>query len=164
MSRKVNLNEKLSDEDREYLLNNGKEREVAENDAQFGRKDDSVRGEEMDAKERDERIAELRNELARLENEKATAENPNVAFPNQIPGGNVVDNTHVEGEAPEGAAEDTRDDYDDDKKWTKSKLSEEIKRRNRDREKEDAEPLRTSGTRSELVEELRRDDRELAEA
>jgi len=136
----------------------GRTKEIEENEAQFGR--DS--GLNLETKKA--RVVELESELSSLRQEIATEENPNEANPGAGGlGGGLRDNTVVDGERPAGAPRDATDDYDDTEKWTKAKLSDELKRRNKEREENDLEPLRTTGNRSELVDALRLDDKELAE-
>jgi hypothetical protein len=137
---------------------------IAANDEKFNK------AAKNEAKSREERITELRGlidqhttELERLEREQAEEANPNVSV---VPGsdqmGAIVDNTGVDGQAPEGAPEG-KQTYADTKYWTVQKLQEEIASRNPDREAAGLEPLSTSGKRAELVERLMKDDEELAE-
>lgn len=134
---------------------------LAANDEKFGRQA------KQDGRSRAERLEELRtqiadatNEIARLEAEQAQEENPNVAVTGDPAIGLVRDNTAIDGQAPEGASED-KEDYSDEKYWTKAKLAEEIETRNTERVAQDLEPLSKSGNRAELVERLLKDDEEL---
>jgi hypothetical protein len=178
MARNINWSEPLSDEDREWAEqrldapsgSNG--RSIAEaieaNDEEFGAQA------KAEKKTRAERMSDLRtvianstNELARLEQEQIDEDNVNRAragsLGDQAKGLGFNDQTPVNGEAPEGAST-AKEDYSDTVKWTKASLTEEISRRNVDREAEDLEPLAKTGNRSELVERLLRDDEELAGA
>ncbi len=169
MARTIDWSKELSDEDRAWAeqrldapsgtdgLTIGEQ--ITKNDEQFGRVAKVAK------QSRAERMADLRtviadatNELARLEQEQIDEDNANVALAGSLGTGNVIrDNTPVNGERPEGAPEPA-DDYDDEKKWTKAALVAEIEKRN-----DDGAQLAKTGNRSELVERLREDDRELRE-
>jgi len=98
--------------------------------------------------------------MARLQAEQAREDNPNVAVTGDPASGLVRDNTAVDGETPEGAPEG-KETYEDERYWTKAKLTDELKARNVERERDGLEPLATTGNRSELVERLMKDDEEL---
>jgi uncharacterized small protein (DUF1192 family) len=173
MAREINWDEEIGDEDRAWLEqrldspagNNMSYRQrLAENDARFGH------GEKMASQNRVERIAELRgvianaqNEIERLEIEQAREDNPNVAVTGNPAQGLVVDNTGVDGQPPEGATGEA-ETYSDEKHWTKAKLAEEIDKRNLEREADNLPPISKTGTRAELVDRLKADDEELAQA
>lgn len=164
MAREINWNEPLGDEDRLWAMQHDRLHDkIRENDERFGGKRDQTR---------DERIAELQDEIGvrqtelsmlETERDREAALVPNVAVAGDPSiGQGVLDNTTVNGETPDGAP-DPVDDYSDQTKWTKPTLSGEIDKRNKARLEDGVEPLSKSGTRSELVERLRADDRELAE-
>jgi hypothetical protein len=176
MARVINWDEPLSDEDRAWAEQRGDQparygmtirQAIAENDEQFGK-------EAKDAKKsRAEQIEDARGEIANLENkierltrEQAEEDNRNVALAgslgDQARGLGFVDNTPVDGAVPEGA-DTARETYADERYWTKAKLAEEIDRRNDERKEEGLEPLSRTGNRSELVERLQEDDKELAQ-
>lgn len=129
-------------------------------------------GKKPPAQTRDERRGELRtiiadaeNELARLDKEEAEEVNRNTALAGSVgdreAGLIVRDNTPVNGETPEGA-NTAKEDYSDERYWTKAKLTDTIRERNTEREEEGLNPLPVTGNRSELVERLLKDDEELA--
>lgn len=168
MAREINWDEELSPEDREWAeqrpdmpAGNGMTvaQRLAEQDGKFGDK--------RVARSRAERIEELRgiiansqNELERLLVEEEAEANANAAFTGDPASGVVRDFTPVDGQTPDGAPAPT-DDYDNEKVWTKAKLIDEIKARNTERVEQQLEPLSTNGTRSELVDRIRKDDSEL---
>lgn len=174
MARDINWNEPLSDEDRAWaeqrLDQHGPGgRKFADliqaNDEEHGKaaKDAS--------KSRDERREELRtiiadaqNELERLDREEVEEINRNTALAGSVgdreAGLIVRDNTPVNGERPEGSPEPVQD-YSDEKFWTKNKLTDELRGRNSEREQAGLSPLPVTGTRSELVERLKKDDEEI---
>jgi len=158
MAMKIDMDKPLSPEARQYLLDRGRADQVEANEAKHGKQSGLSRA------QRDERIVELRAELERLEHENAREDNPNVANPLAGIGGGVQDNTVVDGQRPEGAPEAQSDDYEDGKKWTAGSLREEVVRRNEERVKDNLEPLATTGSKAELIERLRRDDKEIQEA
>lgn len=178
MARNINWSEPLSDEDRVWA-----EQRLDTQSGQDGltigeqiQKNDEVHGKQAkDArKSRAERLEDLRttiadseNEISRLQQEEADEANANRALAGSVgdraAGLIVKDNTPVNGETPEGAPTGT-EDYSDERYWTKAKLSETIDNRNTDRQADGLEPLSKSGTRAELVERLRKDDEELAQA
>lgn len=135
------------------------------NDERFGREA------KLASMSREERIAELRsqmadaqNEIERLEREQAEEDNQNVAvLGNPEQGGLIRDNTGVDGQPPEGAPEPAQD-YSDEKYWTIARLQEEIDSRNVDRKAAGLEPMSRTGKRAELVERLQQDDKELEES
>jgi hypothetical protein len=174
MSREINWEEPLSDEDRVYLEHRldapagfggmNIAQAIEANDAKHGR------AEKAQALSREERIAELRtiiadsqNEMERLVSEGNLEANPNLGKQGDPAVGLVVDNTGVDGERPEGSPE-PKETYSNEKYWTKARLSEEIEARNGDRVAAGLDALSTSGTRSEMVERLQKDDKELEEA
>lgn len=174
--RKIDWSKPLSDEDRAWAEQRLDATDdgikladrIAANDVEHGK-------EAKDAKKsRSERLADLRttiadaqNEVARLEQEQVDEDNRNAALAgslgDQAKGLIVKDNTPVNGERPDGAPTET-EDYSDEKYWTKAKLQEEIDKRNAERQADGLEALPKSGVRSELVERLRKDDEELAQA
>jgi len=170
MARQINWDEELSEEDRAWAeqrpdapAGNGMtiSQRLAENDEKFGKAQKDA------SKTRAERLEELRttiadaeNEMARLQAEQAREDNPNVAVTGDPASGLVRDNTAVDGETPEGAPEG-KETYEDERYWTKAKLTDELKARNVERERDGLEPLATTGNRSELVERLMKDDEEL---
>jgi hypothetical protein len=172
MAREINWDEKLSDEDRAWAeqrldqpagFGMNMQQRIADNDEKFG-------GKKQPEKDREERRAELRtiindaqNELERIEVEIATEGNPNTAKQGDPASGLVVDFTAVDGQTPEGAPTE-KETYSDERYWTKAKLVEEIANRDQDRKDAGLEPLSRAGNRSELVERLLRDDRELEES
>lgn len=153
MSKKIEWDKPLSDFDREYALQRGMHEQVAENDERFekapgkGRTVAEVRAELQETRER---VIALEAELERLAN-------PNLARPlpadNPYPhvGGTAVvgptDNTPIDGEAPAGAA--ALDDYEDEEEWPYADLQAEAKDRG----------LKASGSRQEIIQRLREDDR-----
>lgn len=157
MSKRIDLEKPLSPEDRQYLVDRNRLREVDENEARFGRNSG------MSSEQRSARIAELESELATLRQEQAIEENPNVFQTRAGIGGGLKDNTNVDGKRPEGAPADPTDDYETDNRWTAGALKKELERRNAERAEAKLEPLSTSGNKSELIERLRMDDREIAE-
>lgn len=141
---------------------------MQENDEKFGN------AEKPAGKTRDERRTELRtliadaqNELARLDKEEADEINRNTALAgsvgDQAAGLIVRDNTPVNGETPEGAST-AKEDYSDERYWTKAKLTDELSVRNNERKEAGLNPLPLTGNRSELVERLLKDDEEVAAA
>lgn len=174
MSRKINWSEPITDEDREWAEQIGDapagfggltmREAVQANDVKFGK---SELAPELD---REERIAELRNAIAVSQNEieRLTVEgnletNPNLAKQGDPKVGLVVDNTGVDGQRPEGSPEPA-ETYENGTYWTKARLAQEIDSRNGDRKAAGLPELATTGNRSELVERLLQDDRELAES
>jgi hypothetical protein len=176
MARNIDWSQPLSDEDRAWaeqrqdMLVDGRPiRElIQENDEANGKEAKDA------AKSRTERIQEIDAELANLQNEKERLvyEEQQDKIQNQRFGGTeddarkglgFVDNTPVNGEKPEGAP-DAPEDYSNETYWNKAKLTEEIKARNVERERDGLKPLATTGNRAELVERLQRDDEELAGA
>lgn len=168
MAREINWDEPLSDEDRAWAEQRpdapaGNGMTVAQRLAQI---DDSY-GNPKTAREREKRIEQLRGEidsrtieLERLQREAEEEGNPNVAVTGDPAQGLIRDNTGVDGETPEGAPTG-KQTYNDEKYWTVSKLQDEIRSRNIDRQAAGLTPLATSGKRSELVERLLKDDEEL---
>ena len=158
MSRKIDFNKKLSAEDREFLLGNGRTAEVDKNDAEHGVDSSNPT---MTREQRDERIAALRSELAMLEHLNAVEDNPNLAQ-GGLAGivGGVKDNTVVDGEVPVGAPVEQGDNYET---MTVSRLKEELAARNKERFEAELTELSLNGTKAELVERLRQDDREAAD-
>jgi hypothetical protein len=170
MARVINWDEELSEEDRFWAehrpdmpAGNGMTvaQRLIENDEKFGRVAKNA------AKSREERQQELRtiiadsqNELERLDREAAEEANANVAVTGDPASGLIRDNTGVDGQRPAGAPEGS-EDYSDEKYWTKAKLTDEIKKRNVEREAEGLEPMATTGNRAELVERLLKDDEEI---
>lgn len=161
MSREIDWSQPLSDEDRAWAEQRDHLRSKIEaNDEEFGGKDkapEQTRAERMD--ELRSTINNSQNELARLEKEQADEDNANRALAGDPTTGNgFVDNTYVNGEIPDGATE-AAEDYSDEKRWTKAALQAEIDKRN----EEEGVDIPRTGTRSELVERLVADDRELAQ-
>jgi hypothetical protein len=162
MSRQINFNEKLNEDDREWLLRNGETQKVQRNDEEFGRKETDADTDEQVA----EKLAAARAEVARLEAEVANRQAPsNVAqggmaalTGGQVPG--PIDNTVVGDEAPEGAPEPEGDNYE---AKTVPELRAILDRKNAARKDDGADPFSTTGTKAELIERIRQDDRELAE-
>jgi hypothetical protein len=161
MSRQINFNEKLSEEDRNWLLQNGETQKVHQNDEEFGRKEtDGDTDEQVE-----EKLAAARAEVGRLEAELANRQSPgNIAqggmtalTGGQVPG--PIDNTVVDGETPEGAPDAGGDDYESK---TVPELRKELDKRNKERQENDQEPFSTTGTKAELIERIRQDDREIA--
>lgn len=167
MAREIDWDKPLTEEDRAWAeqrrdMPSGRDgltigQQIEKNDEQHGKvaKDAAKsRAERMD--DLRSMIADAENELSRLQQEEIDERNANVAVAGALGEGRVVtDNTPVNGERPEGAPE-VKDDYDDTKRWTVDALKAEINRRN-----EEGADLKLSGTRSELVERLRKDDEEL---
>lgn len=160
---KLDWDKKLKPEEREWALQFDSLRaQVAENDRRFGNEEAST------SQTRAERMEELRgtissaqNELARLEQEQADEDNANRALAGDPATGNVIrDNTGVDGQTPEGAPAPA-ETYEG---WKADDLKAEIRKRNKEREAEELDPLPTSGRREELVERLLQDDREIAES
>lgn len=163
MAREIDWSKPLSDEDRAWAeQRDWLHDKIRQNDEEHGGK---AKGKEQS---RDERMDELRatvadaqNELARLEQEQADEENENRLRAGAVNEGRfVTDATHVNGEEPKGAVP-AAETYEG---WSQDKLKAEIRKRNKEREAEDLDPLPTSGTKAELTERLLADDRELAEA
>jgi hypothetical protein len=170
MARTINWDEPLSDEDRAWVEQrldtmgpNGKTFQQLL-DEQDGNKKPSISRDERRSELRTQ-IADAENELARLEVEEAEETNRNTALAGTVgdraAGLIVRDNTAVNGETPEGAST-AKEDYSDERYWTKAKLQDELRKRNDDREAADLNPLPLTGNRSELVERLLLDDDELA--
>jgi hypothetical protein len=164
MSRTINWDEPLSDEDRTWAEQRDVlHSKIEENDQKFGGKKKAPK------QNRQERMDELRsiiadseNELQRLQQEQIDEDNKNAALTGDVRTGNgIVDNTPVNGEAPAGAPT-AADNYADEQRWTKANLVKEIESRNAERVAEDLPPISKSGNRSELVERLMADDAELA--
>lgn len=165
--REINWDEPLSDEDRRWAeqrpdapAGNGMTvaQRLAALDAEHGY--ENGKSPEQRMQELRATIADAQNELERLEREQSEAGNPNASQTGDPRSGIVVDNTPVNGEKPEGAPE-AKEDYSDTKRWTVSALKSEIEDRNEDRVRDNLEPMSTHGNRSELVERLLQDDREL---
>lgn len=176
MARDINWNEPLSDEDRAWAEQRLDQQGpggrkfgdlIQENDERHGS------AEKAQAKTREERRVELRtivadaqNELERLDREEVEEINRNTALAGSVgdreAGLIVRDNTPVNGERPEGAPE-AREDYSDERYWTKSRLTDELRKRNSEREEAGLNPLPLTGTRAELVERLMKDDEEIAQ-
>jgi len=171
MARQIDWTKPLSDEDRTWAeqrldmaAGNGMTigQRIEENDLEHGKAAKDAK------KSRAERMADLRtiiadatNELARLEQEQIDEDNRNVALSGDFStGGTIVDNTPVNGEKPEGAS--TAVETYEDKRWTVSALQTEIDKRNEERAEASLPPLNRTGTKSELVERLMEDDREIA--
>ena len=134
------------------------------NDEKFGREA------KMASMSREERISELRgqmadaqNEIERLERERAEENNPNVAVTGDPAIGLIRDNTGVDGQPPEGAPE-TKEDYSDTKYWTVGRLQDEIRKRNLERTAAGLSEMSDQGKRAELVERLQQDDKEIEES
>lgn len=177
MSREIKWEEELSDEDRAWAEQRLDQQGPAgrkfadllqDNDEKFGKKAKDA------AKTRDQRRAELRttiaeaqNELERLDREEVEEINRNTALAgsvgDQAAGLIVRDNTPVNGEVPEGAST-AKEDYSEERYWTKARLTDELQKRNSARKEEGLNPLPLTGNRSELVERLLQDDDEIAEA
>jgi hypothetical protein len=164
MSKEIDWEKPLSDEDREYALQRNLHAQVQANDARFG-------DGEAPEPNREERIAELRGLVAKyqaeinlLEQEQAeevTARNASAV--GDFKTGNVVrDQTGVDGEAPEGSLP-VGNDYTDSR-WTVDALKAEIVNRNGERAKDSLPPLSLKGTKAELIERLQEDDESLAVA
>jgi hypothetical protein len=175
MAVQINWAEPLSDEGRAWVSQRMDQQGpggrtlgdlMQENDEKFGKA-------EKDAgKSRDERRTELRtviadgqNELERLDREEAEEVNRNTALAGSVgdhaAGLIVRDNTSVDGQRPEGASAG-KEDYSDERYWTKSRLTDELRKRNDERVASDMSPLPLTGNRSELVERVMRDDEEIA--
>lgn len=175
MARDIKWSEELSEEDRAWAEQRMDQQGpggrkfsdlLQENDEQFGKAAKDA------GKSRDERrtelravIAEAQNELERLDREESEETNRNVALAGSVgdkaAGLAVRDNTVVNGEAPEGAT-GSKEDYSDEKYWTKARLSDTLRERNTEREAAGMDVLPLTGNRSELVERLIRDDEEIA--
>lgn len=175
MARDINWDEALSDQDRAWVEQRLDQQGpggrkfadlIEDNDERFGAKEKAA------AKSRDERRAELRtvladaqNELERLDREEVEEINRNTALAgtvgDQAAGLIVRDNTPVDGERPEGSVE-AKETYQDERYWTKAKLTDELRSRNTEREGAGLNPLPLTGNRSELVERLMKDDEEIA--
>lgn len=139
MSRKIDLDQPLSDDDRMYLQERDRYREIEENDRRFGarpKRDDS---------NLEDQIAELEEQLAVLRSRKVQRD---LAAEQETVG--VKDNTVVNGE---GGLEEEEDNYDD---LNLQQLKDEIAKRNTDRDPEDR--ISMAGKKAELVERLREDD------
>lgn len=158
--KKIDWSKKLSDADREWAMQFDHLRaQVEENDREFGDKRELSRADRME--ELRATISSAQTELARLEQEEADEGNANRAVAGDPSTGNtILDNTVVDGETPEGAPAPA-ETYEG---WDPAKLKAEIRKRNKDREAEDLDPLPTTGRREELVERLLQDDREIAES
>lgn len=175
MAREIDWTKPLSDEDRAWAEqrldmpagNNMNMRERIEaNDQEHGREAKQT------AQTRQERLEEIRAEMAALENEQtrltleqAEEDRQNAAFsgtPADARAGlGFVDNTPVNGETPVGATPNTTDDYE---ARTVPDLQLLIEGRNRQRQEDGLAPLSVNGRKAELIERLREDDRELAAA
>lgn len=145
MSREVDLDQPLSEEDRQYLQDRGKHADIRANDERFG---GPV---EEDEEALDNKIMDLEEQAAVLRARKAAL----VAAREQEEAG-VTDRTVVNGEG----GDEPDDDYDDPA-WTKAKLQAEIEKRNEDRD--DDGKMSSAGTKAQLVERLRADDEEYGE-
>jgi translation initiation factor 1 (eIF-1/SUI1) len=171
MARQIDWTQPLSDEDRiwaaqrmDMAAGNGMTigQRIEQNDIEHGKAAKDAK------KSRAERMSDLRtiiadatNELARLQQEQIDEDNVNKALTGDFStGGTIVDNTHVDGQKPEGAS-DAVETYED-KRWTVSVLQSEIDKRNEERAEAKLPPLNRTGTKSELVERLMEDDREIA--
>lgn len=147
MAREIDLDQQLSEEDREYLLARGRDNLVLENDAKFGDKDAQNRLSYVPG-----------TEVDRAEGVPAT---PN-ADPTVVMGGGATDPEADDGlddsdeedadeptgSTGEGAAETSQVDEDDYDEWSKAELEAEAKNRG----------LSGSGSKSELASRLREDD------
>lgn len=147
MSREVDLDKPLSDEDRLYLQDRGKHADIRANDERFG-----GGPAEDDEEALDNKIMDLEEQAAVLRARKASL----VAAREQEESG-VTDQTVVNGE---GGGDESDEDYDDPA-WTKAKLQAEIEKRNEDRD--DDGKMSSVGTKAQLVERLRADDEEYGE-
>lgn len=158
MSRKIDFSKPLSAEDRQYAIERGMHEQVADNEAEFGKAENQ--GKTLDQVR--EELAQARHKVAELETEETRLANPNVAQPTPAPasfppvGGTAtvgpVDNTPVDGEVPAGADMVQADEYET---WTKADLQDEIE----DRNEKNGTDMSTSGTKAELIERLRANDR-----
>lgn len=175
MARKIDWSKPVSDEDRAWAqqrldTTSGQDgltigEQLERNDIEHGKasKDSKkTRAERLD--DLRTTIANAENEMSRLQLEQAEEDRQNAAFsgtPEDARKGlGFVDNTPVEGEAPQGA--DTgKKNYSN---WTVPDLQQEITLRNDDRKQAGVEPLSIHGKKSELVERIEQDDREIAEA
>jgi hypothetical protein len=175
MSRQINWNEELSDEDRMWAEQRPDQQGpsgrkfvdlIQENDERFNKAAKDA-GKSREERRTDLRtaIAEAQNELERLDREEAEEVNRNTALAgsvgDQAAGLLVRDNTPVNGEVPEGAST-AKEDYSNEKYWTKAKLTDELQKRNDERREASLSPLPLTGNRSELVERLMKDDEEIA--
>ena len=175
MAVQINWDEPLSDEGRAWASQRLDQQGpggrtfgdlIRSNDEKFGKEAKDA------AKSRDERRADLRtaiadaqNELERLDREEAEEVNRNTALAGSIgdkaAGLGFRDNTPVNGETPEGSSE-AKETYEDERQWTKSRLTDELRKRNDERVESGLSPLPLTGNRSELVERLVRDDEDIA--
>lgn len=136
MSRTIDLTEKLSEEDREYLLARGREQQVFQNDAEFVGDPESVR---------------VANYIpgTSIDRAEGVPPTPNGDSRVVMGGGEVeVDEDGDELEdTPDSAAHlgETEDNYDT---WDKAGLRAELENRE----------LPTSGNKAELIARLREDD------
>lgn len=166
MARNIDWSKPLSDEDRAWAMQHDTlHARIKANDEEFA-------GDSGGEETRDERIETLRDEIGERQTELAMLLADKEAEESQVPnvanagypsiGQGVTDNTSVGDEAPAGAPAAVQD-YSDEKYWTKAKLADEIDKRNDERAEASLAPISKSGNRSELVERLQQDDREIAE-
>lgn len=156
MSREINLNEKLSEEDRDYLLARGREQQVFRNDARFADQPSAealamasyVPGTGIDRAEGvpatpggDPRVVMGGGEVGEPDEDDEDDEGPRAAS-------EVVDNPLAGG----------GDNYET---WTKKQLRQEIESRNEERAEDDQLPV--GGDKADLVARLRQDDEESGE-
>ena len=158
MSRKINPDEQFDEDTRQYLRDRNRHAEIEANERRFGKSSG------MTLEQVRQRILELRAELDRLSEEEERLSNPNVYQPTKSATGGVVDGTHINGEVPDGMKFPAQDDYETNTDWTVNKLRLELEKRNEDRKRAGVEHLPVSGTKAELIERLRQDDRDIAES
>lgn len=175
MARQIDWSKPVSDEDRAWAeqrldTSSGQDgltigEQLERNDAAHGKaaKDSKkTRAERLD--DLRSTIADAENEISRLQLEQAEEDRQNAAFsgtPEDARKGlGFVDNTPVNDEVPQGADTGKRD-YS---QMTVPDLQQEITARNEDRQQAGLEPLSIHGKKSELVERIQQDDREIEQA
>lgn len=157
MSRQIDTSKRLSEEDRQYLVERGNLDAVRANDAEFGEEKslqaiDGGNTGDVDPFKRDDG-----SDLVSGTHPDERTLTPAQAAQTGVPmgGGRSVD-PQVPGASQE--PEDTRDydkDYDE---WSNADLQKEIDERNEDGRRSDEKRLSRSGTKAEMAKALEDDD------
>jgi TolA-binding protein len=144
VSKVIDQEQPLSDEDRRYLEERGNYALIKTMDDRHGTGPEQEQETEESLAQQ---VSELESQINDLEGRRTQLR---IAREQQEAG--VKDNTVVDGE---GGSENRTDDYDE-AKWTRASLQAEIDKRNEGRDNEDK--MSSSGTKAQLIERLRADD------
>jgi hypothetical protein len=147
MSREINQDEPLSEEDRKYLEDRGNYALIRRMDEMHGT------APEPEAETEESLLQQIADREAEVADLRARHTALVLAREQQEAG--VKDNTVVDGQ---GGSEAKTDTYDE---LNKPQLSAEIEKRNTGRDPEDK--MSSSGTKAQLIERLRADDAEYEE-